>query len=226
MPSPAIPSADRAKLRMNLIDEEVNELREAIKQNDLVECADALADIQYVLSGTVLEFGMGGVFKSLFDEVHRSNMSKLCKDEEEAKATVAHYKQNKATDASYRLATSGHGYQVYRLSDNKTLKSVKYSEASLEPILKEGQAMATAAEASPCDVKAKAVAEAATETEEEAEAEEEPTAGIKEAVSKMRALLDQLEGGEVRGEMSAELNANHDELQSLLGKRKAPEAGQ
>ena len=42
---------------MNLIDEEVNELREAIKQNDLVECADALADIQYVLSGTVLEVG-------------------------------------------------------------------------------------------------------------------------------------------------------------------------
>jgi predicted HAD superfamily Cof-like phosphohydrolase len=42
-----------------------------------VEIADALCDLQYVLSGAILEFGFGGKFKSLFEEVHRSNMSKV-----------------------------------------------------------------------------------------------------------------------------------------------------
>ena len=75
--APEIPSAERCALRINLISEELKELQEAINKNDLVEVADALADIQYVLSGTVHEFGLGSRFKDLMDEVHRSNMSKV-----------------------------------------------------------------------------------------------------------------------------------------------------
>ena len=70
--SPVIPSADRCQLRVSLLKEEVQELADAIKDNDLVEVADALADIQYVLSGAVHEFGMGNIFQTLFDEVQRS----------------------------------------------------------------------------------------------------------------------------------------------------------
>ena len=70
--SPVIPSADRCQLRVSLLEEEVQELADAIKDNDLVEVADALADIQYVLSGAVHEFGMGHIFQTLFDEVQRS----------------------------------------------------------------------------------------------------------------------------------------------------------
>ena len=70
--SPVIPSADRCQLRVSLLEEEVQELADAIKDNDLVEVADALADIQYVLSGAVHEFGMGNIFQTLFDEVQRS----------------------------------------------------------------------------------------------------------------------------------------------------------
>ena len=55
--SPQIPSEDRCALRVNLLQEELNELKEAIEANDLVEVADALADIQYVLSDAILEFG-------------------------------------------------------------------------------------------------------------------------------------------------------------------------
>jgi predicted HAD superfamily Cof-like phosphohydrolase len=55
--SPTLPAADRSKLRVSLLKEEVQELKDAIAQNDLVEVADALADIQYVLSGAILEFG-------------------------------------------------------------------------------------------------------------------------------------------------------------------------
>ena len=84
---PQIPSKERCELRVELLSEELKELQEAIKANDLVEVADALCDLQYVLSGAVLEFGLGEKFVELFDEVQRSNMSKACKSLDEAERT-------------------------------------------------------------------------------------------------------------------------------------------
>jgi predicted HAD superfamily Cof-like phosphohydrolase len=130
---PAIPSEKRCNLRVELIAEELKELQEAIKDKDMIEIADALCDIQYVLSGAVLEFGLGDKFRELFDEVQRSNMSKTCKTIEEAEATMAHYKKTKGVESYYEK--SGDVYLVYRKSDNKTLKSVKYSPADLKGIL-------------------------------------------------------------------------------------------
>ena len=63
LPAPVIPDEKRCALRVSLIREELQELEDAIKENDLIEVADALADIQYVLSGAVLEFGMASRFK-------------------------------------------------------------------------------------------------------------------------------------------------------------------
>ncbi len=131
---PTIPSEKRCKLRVELIAEELKELQEAIKDKDIVEIADALCDIQYVLSGAVLEFGLGEKFRELFDEVQRSNMSKTCKTIEEAEATIAFYKETKGEDSYYEK--SGDVYLVYRKTDNKTMKSVKYSPADLKSILK------------------------------------------------------------------------------------------
>lgn len=131
--TPAIPDAKRCALRVELISEELKELQEAIDQNDLVEVADALCDIQYVLSGAVLEFGLGNKFVELFNEVQRSNMSKACKTMEEAEETVKHYKENKGTE-SYIKEADGL-YLVYRKEDDKTLKSVEYSPANLKRIL-------------------------------------------------------------------------------------------
>lgn len=131
--SPQIPSADRCKLRVSLIAEELKELQEAIDDSDLVEVADALCDIQYVLSGAVLEFGLGDKFKELFEEVQRSNMSKACDSEEEAKQTVTYYKAEKDTDAYYEQRDGK--WLVYRMGDNKTLKSINYSPADLKSIL-------------------------------------------------------------------------------------------
>lgn len=130
---PQIPSEDRCKLRVSLIAEELDELQEAIENKDLVEVADALCDIQYVLSGAVLEFGLGEKFKSLFEEVQRSNMSKACETEEEAKATADYYKSEKDTDAYYEERDGK--WLVYRKGDNKTLKSINYSPADLKSIL-------------------------------------------------------------------------------------------
>ena len=131
--SPEMPSEERCKLRISLIAEELKELEEAIEEEDLVEIADALCDIQYVLAGAILEFGMGEKFKELFDEVQRSNMSKACTTESEAIETVRDYHDSKGTDAYY-VEEAGK-YLVYRKGDKKTLKSVNYSPADLKKIL-------------------------------------------------------------------------------------------
>lgn len=131
--SPAIPAKKRADLRVELISEELKELAEAIKENDLVEVADALCDIQYVLSGAILEFGLGGKFKALFDEVQRSNMSKACATEAEANATIKYYKEERDTDCYFKEKDGR--FLVYRTTDDKTLKSINYSPADLSSIL-------------------------------------------------------------------------------------------
>jgi predicted HAD superfamily Cof-like phosphohydrolase len=131
--TPQIPSPERCKLRVSLIAEELKELQEAIENNDLVEVADALCDIQYVLSGAVLEFGLGEKFVELFDEVQRSNMSKACSTYEEAEATVKHYFDKDGTMAE--IVQDGEKFLVYRIADNKVLKSVKYSPADLKGVL-------------------------------------------------------------------------------------------
>ena len=131
--TPEIPSEARCQLRIELLQEELNELKEAIADKDIVEIADALADIQYVLSGAILEFGLGNKFQALFDEVQRSNMSKTCSSMEEAKATQQFYLDKDGTE-SYVEEHGGH-FLVYRKSDNKTLKSVKYSPADLKSII-------------------------------------------------------------------------------------------
>lgn len=132
-PEPIIPSEQRCRLRVALLAEELRELEKAIADKDLVEIADALCDLQYVLSGAVLEFGLGEKFRALFDEVQRSNMSKTCKSEAEAAETMRYYREERGVE-SY-VKQEGDVYLVYRKGDNKTLKSVKYSPADLKAIL-------------------------------------------------------------------------------------------
>jgi predicted HAD superfamily Cof-like phosphohydrolase len=133
LPEPAIPSEDRCKLRVALIAEELKELEAAIRDKDIVEVADALCDIQYVLSGAILEFGLADQFKALFEEVQRSNMSKACSTEDEAIRTVEHYRKKDGTECYYRHESGK--WLVYRKSDNKTIKSIAYSPANLEKII-------------------------------------------------------------------------------------------
>jgi predicted HAD superfamily Cof-like phosphohydrolase len=132
--TPQIPSEQRCELRVNLLQEELNELSQAIKDNDIVEIADALADLQYVLSGAVLEFGLGEKFVELFNEVQRSNMSKACNTQQEALMTLSHYKKKDGTEGYYKKINGK--WLVYRASDDKVLKSINYSPAELKKIIK------------------------------------------------------------------------------------------
>ena len=69
------PNKDIVNLRIKLIEEELEELKEAIKEKDLLEVADALTDILYVTYGAGHAFGIN--LDECFDEVQKSNMSKL-----------------------------------------------------------------------------------------------------------------------------------------------------
>lgn len=103
---PVIPTKERCELRQKILQEEVDELKNAWQTGNLIEVADALADIHYVLMGTVLEFGLQDKYPEIFREVHRSNMSKL--DE--------------------------NGKPLYR-EDGKVIKSNLYTKPKIEEIL-------------------------------------------------------------------------------------------
>ena len=93
-------------LRFNLMDEENKEYFEAAQNNDLVEVADALGDMLYILCGTILEHGMQYKIEEVFEEIQRSNMSKLGAD----------------------------GKPIYR-EDGKVLKGPNYFKPNIEGIL-------------------------------------------------------------------------------------------
>lgn len=68
------------KLRFNLMKEENEEYLEAANDGDLVEVADALGDMLYILCGTIIEHGMQHKIEEVFEEIQKSNMSKLGED--------------------------------------------------------------------------------------------------------------------------------------------------
>jgi len=120
--------------RLSLINEEVDELKDAISKKDLNETIDALTDILYVVYGAYTAFGVDA--DKAFDLVHKSNMSKLCKTEEEAIKTVESYKNDSRYDSpSYRLSPDGSYYVVYNKSTNKILKSIEYNAVNFDSLL-------------------------------------------------------------------------------------------
>lgn len=94
-------------LRFELMREENEEYLEAVKNNDIIETADALGDMLYILCGTILEHGLQHKIEEVFDEIQRSNMSKLGED----------------------------GKPIYR-EDGKVMKGPSYFKPNFEAILK------------------------------------------------------------------------------------------
>ncbi|MES2811876.1 MAG: nucleoside triphosphate pyrophosphohydrolase family protein [Bacteroidota bacterium] len=94
-------------LRFNLMKEENEEYLEAVQNNDIIEIADALGDMLYILCGTIIEHGLQDKIEAVFNEIQRSNMSKLGED----------------------------GNPIYR-EDGKVLKGPNYFKPNFEEILK------------------------------------------------------------------------------------------
>ncbi len=99
-------SINDIELRHRLMQEENEEYLEAAKAGDLVEIADALGDMLYILCGTILKHGLQGKIEDVFEEIQRSNMSKL--------------------DAN--------GEPIYR-EDGKVMKSELYFRPNIKEIL-------------------------------------------------------------------------------------------
>lgn len=106
----------------NWVDEDGNNV-------DKKEEIDALCDIQYVLSGAILALGHQKNFDDAFDEVQRSNMSKMCTTEKEVEDTIKHYKEKGVEGYSVK---KGDVWIVLRKGDDKVLKNIYYQEAQLE----------------------------------------------------------------------------------------------
>ncbi len=107
-PAPDLSCETTKALRINLLQEELNELKEALANNDVLETLDALIDLQYVLDGAFLSFGLQNVKEAAFAEVHRSNMSKLGED----------------------------GQPIRRPEDGKVMKGPNYTPPDLTPFIK------------------------------------------------------------------------------------------
>ena len=105
---PTVEVSEKIKeLRFNLMKEENEEYFEAVKNNDLIEVADALGDMLYILCGTILTHGLQHKITEVFEEIQRSNMSKLGQD----------------------------GNPIYR-EDGKVMKGPNYFKPNIEAILK------------------------------------------------------------------------------------------
>ena len=123
-------------LRMNLIREEVSELEEAVKNHDMVETVDAMADILYVVYGMGTSFGID--LDEAYRLVHDSNMSKVCRSEEEAIETVKWYKENMLNTydtPTYKPSKCGTYWIVFNESSGKVLKSINYHPVDLKPLV-------------------------------------------------------------------------------------------
>lgn len=114
--APDISDEKTNALRINLLAEELDELTVALKEGDIVEVLDALTDLQYVLDGAYLSFGLQNKKMPAFNEVHRSNMSKLGED----------------------------GKPIRRESDGKVLKGPNYFKPDLVQFIKNGKSVKAA----------------------------------------------------------------------------------
>jgi len=74
-PRPGVPAASTKELRVRLIQEEFDELKEALAQENLAAVAKEMADLLYVVYGTAVSYGID--MQPVFEEVHRSNLSKV-----------------------------------------------------------------------------------------------------------------------------------------------------
>jgi hypothetical protein len=117
----------------NFILEELNEYIEACKEGNIVEIADALGDIMYVLCNGILIHGLQDKFVDIYNEIQASNMSKVCKTEEEAIKTAEIRSDQQGTPCHYEQV--GEYYVVKRTSDNKVMKSISYFSPNLEQFL-------------------------------------------------------------------------------------------
>lgn len=128
----SVPTIDKkdAEFVINFIQEELDELREAVEQENIQEILDAILDITYVgLGNGAMVFGLKDKIWEAYQEVQASNLSKICTTLEEAEETVKVRSEQQGEPCHYEEV--GSNYVVYRTSDKKVMKSINYFRPDL-----------------------------------------------------------------------------------------------
>ena len=133
--APIINKAD-ADFVINFIQEELDELKEAVENKDIVEIFDAILDIAYVgLGNGAMVFGLKDKIEAGYAEVQASNLSKICSTQEEAIETVKVRSEEQGEPCHY--TKTDHGFVVYRTRDNKVMKNINYFRPDLKKFFTE-----------------------------------------------------------------------------------------
>lgn len=128
---PTIPERKEWEFVYNFILEELEEYREACEKGDIVEVLDALCDITYVATGNgTMLHGLKDKIWPAYQEVQASNLSKACRTEDEAKATVIQRSSEQGEECHYEKV--GDYFVVYRSRDRKVMKNVNYFKPNLK----------------------------------------------------------------------------------------------
>ena len=131
-----------AEFVINFIQEELDELKVAVKEKNIIEIFDALLDITYVgLGNGALVFGLKDKMLDGYAEVQASNMSKICNTVAEAEETVKLRSEQQGEPCHYE--ESNGKYVVYRTSDNKVMKSINYFRPDLSQFFTEQEVVQT-----------------------------------------------------------------------------------
>ena len=133
---PVIPERKEWEFVYSFILEELEEYRTACEEGNIVEVLDALCDITYVSLGNgAMLHGLKDKVWPAYQEVQASNMSKACKTEEDAKATVIKRASEQGEECHYEKV--GAYYIVYRTRDRKVMKNVNYFRPNLRQFFTE-----------------------------------------------------------------------------------------
>jgi hypothetical protein len=133
---PIIPERKEWEFVYNFILEELEEYREACEAGNIVEVLDALCDITYVATGNgAMLHGLKGKVWPAYQEVQASNLSKACRTEDEAKATVIQRSGEQGEECHYEKV--GDYFIVYRSRDRKVMKNINYFKPNLKQFFTE-----------------------------------------------------------------------------------------
>ena len=128
---PTIPEPKEWEFVYNFILEELEEYKEACEKGDIIEVLDALCDITYVATGNgTMLHGLKDKIWPAYQEVQASNLSKACRTEDEAKATVVQRSSEQGEECHYEKV--GDYFIVYRSRDRKVMKNVNYFRPNLK----------------------------------------------------------------------------------------------
>ena len=128
---PVIPERKEWEFVYNFILEELEEYRAACEAGDIVEVLDALCDITYVATGNgTMLHGLKDKIWPAYQEVQASNLSKACRTEDEAKATVVQRSSEQGEECHYEKV--GDYFVVYRSRDRKVMKNINYFKPNLK----------------------------------------------------------------------------------------------